>query len=422
MDPAAIFERAERIAAVRTDGAAGRDTIESGLVAVREVQAWCDAQHAGLVSQLADVDSFPEQTIAAASKTSVGRATRAKDRADTLNETPTLAAALDDGAVTAGHVDAVTRAGKQLDADQRAQLLERVERLVDVAAAGTVEQFDRRVKLEATRVQSGDGMDRLERQRRATRLRHWVGADGMWNLSGTFDPVTGVELAAQLDRAVETLFAEATPDLAPSDPIEKQRFLTAHALGRLVQGNATGAAPGRGEFLVVIDAGTPTPTSAETADAADAESGGLSPSQVSWPIPVEIPTRVLADLAGSGDHDVTGVVVCNGVVLHAPGATDQGRASRIANRAQRRALRAMYDSCGIPGCTVAFDRCQIHHIIWWRNGGRTDLANLIPVCTRHHGRIHHDRWVITLGPHRELTLTLPDGTVRNTGPPTIRAA
>ena len=109
-------------------------------------------------------------------------------------------------------------------------------------------------------------------------------------------------------------------------------------------------------------------------------------------------------------------------MLYAPGELDLGRTTRLANRAQRRALRGLYRTCAFPGCTVGYDRCELHHIIWWRHGGRTDLDNLIPVCTTHHAKIHHDGWVIELGPNRQLTLTLPDGTTRTTGPPTIRAA
>ena len=52
------------------------------------------------------------------------------------------------------------------------------------------------------------------------------------------------------------------------------------------------------------------------------------------------PQRVLAELAG--DADVTAVVVRNGVVLHAPGELNLGRMTRLANRAQRRALRGLY--------------------------------------------------------------------------------
>jgi indole-3-glycerol phosphate synthase len=51
MDSVAVVERVERIVAVRDDAAASDDLIESGLVAVREVQAWADAQHAVLVGE-----------------------------------------------------------------------------------------------------------------------------------------------------------------------------------------------------------------------------------------------------------------------------------------------------------------------------------------------------------------------------------
>jgi hypothetical protein len=208
----------------------------------------------------------------------------------------------------------------------------------------------------------------------------------------------------RLDVTREELFAEETPDGCPTDPIEKQKFLNAHALIRLLDGAAGSNKSGRAEFVVVIDADAPHPT------------GPVA----EFSIPVEIPPRVLATLAGTAD--IHAVVVCNGVVLHAPGELNLGRSSRLANRAQRRALRGLYRTCGIPGCAVHYDRCKLHHVIWWRNGGRTDLDNLLPVCSQHHANIHNDGWTIELGPNRELTLSLPDGTTHTTGPPTRQAA
>jgi len=148
MEIAGVVERVERIASVRANPAANTDLIQSGLVAVREVQAWCDSQHAGLVAQLRQVDSFPEQAVAKASKTSLGQAAKATERSKTLEATPNLADALDDGAITAHHVDAVTRASKKLDGAKRDELIERADKLADVAKAGTVDEFARRLDLE----------------------------------------------------------------------------------------------------------------------------------------------------------------------------------------------------------------------------------------------------------------------------------
>lgn len=135
---------------------------------------------------------------------------------------------------------------------------------------------------------------------------------------------------------------------------------------------------------------------------------------------MEVPYRVLVELFG--EADVHTVFVRDGVVLHAPGELNLGRTTRLANRAQRRALRALYRGCGVPGCGVRFERCKIHHVHWWRHGGPTDLSNLLPLCPHHHTLVHTAGWVITFGPHRELTLRLPDGSIHNTGPPSRRAA
>jgi predicted restriction endonuclease len=70
---------------------------------------------------------------------------------------------------------------------------------------------------------------------------------------------------------------------------------------------------------------------------------------------------------------------------------------------------------------VRFDKCKVHHVRWWRHGGRTDLDNLLPVCVRHHTAIHFEGWQVALTPDRTLTVTCPDHTVMATGPP-ARAA
>jgi hypothetical protein len=228
--------------------------------------------------------------------------------------------------------------------------------------------------------------------------------DGMWNLRGRFDPLTGIQLDARLGESLEALFATSTPDTCPTDPLAKQDHLRALALAELILAGGSAPKPGRPEFLIVVDADAPATAGPST----------------EFSIPVEIPWRVLADLAA--DADIHTVVVRNGVVLHAAGNLDLGRTTRLANRAQRRALRGLYATCAIPGCGEHYDRCKLHHIIWWRHGGRTDLDNLLPVCVRHHHKIHDAGWTIDLGPNRQLTIRYPDGTIHTTGPPTIRAA
>ncbi len=50
---------------------------------------------------------------------------------------------------------------------------------------------------------------------------------------------------------------------------------------------------------------------------------------------------------------------------------------------QRRALRAMYRTCGHPDCTVKFSACTAHHVRWWwRDLGPTDRQPQGPAPTR----------------------------------------
>ncbi len=69
---------------------------------------------------------------------------------------------------------------------------------------------------------------------------------------------------------------------------------------------------------------------------------------------------------------------------------DLGRTARVATEAMRTALVARDGpTCGTPGCDVPAEQCDAHHIIWWDNGGKTCVANLVLACRHHHRRIHH---------------------------------
>lgn len=416
-----VLERVQQIELSRHDLDAGRPELEAVLADITSVRSWLTAVEAETARRLAETMSFPESAIADSTRGSAADAAKTIERSETLDQAPDLASSLEAGKVTAGHIDAITKAGAGLEPAQRKELIEQCDQLTDVAEHASIEDWRRRVRDIKAKIERDDGMDRLARQKRATNLSTWVDQEGMWNLRGRFDPVTGVSLAAALDRQVEALFAEAVPDTCPTDPVAKQAHLRALALARLIAGTAVGTSSGRPEFVAVIDTSSTAGGGSSTCPAcgtAVARAGW----QIAWPVPVEIPLRVITELIDDDRADVAPVIVRNGIVLYAPGTLNLGRSTRLANRAQRRALRGLYATCAIPGCRVGYDRCKLHHIIWWRNGGRTDLQNLLPVCAVHHAKIHHDGWTVTLGPNRELTLTLPDGTIMTTGPPNRHAA
>ena len=81
------------------------------------------------------------------------------------------------------------------------------------------------------------------------------------------------------------------------------------------------------------------------------------------------------------------------IVLDGDGrVVDVGRAKRLATADQRRALRATHRTCAAPDCPVRFGDCDIHHLQDWRDGGLTNLENLIPLCSKNHHLVHEGQW------------------------------
>ena len=72
---------------------------------------------------------------------------------------------------------------------------------------------------------------------------------------------------------------------------------------------------------------------------------------------------------------------------------DHGRRHRTITPAQRRHLLQRDHGCAVPGCSnTRF--VDAHHIIHWLYGGRTDLDNLVMLCTHHHDEVHDGRLIV----------------------------
>ena len=346
---------------------------------------------------------FPEQIVADATRVTLSQATQPFRRADTIELLPEFGAALSAGAVNVDHLDVLARSITSLDTATKQRLAERDEYLTDVASRATSAEFARTLRSEIRRAQHDDGISKLERQRRNTRLRTWTDREtGMWCIHGEFDPETGAIFDQRLKNTVEALFHDAVPDTCPADPLAKQDHLRALALFSMTTAKSSGR-PGVIDLSILIDAKTLLDGCLHNHSVIDLGLG--------FDLPVET-IRRMACYA-----DITPIIVgADGVHL------ELGRTTRLANRHQRRALRALYRGCAIPGCCVAWDHIVIHHLKYFRNQGKTNIDNLIPLCNKHHHLAHEGGWQLTLDKQRNLTITKPDGTQMTTGPPKAWAA
>lgn len=74
-----------------------------------------------------------------------------------------------------------------------------------------------------------------------------------------------------------------------------------------------------------------------------------------------------------------------------------GRNQRLANAAQRLAVAVRDGGCF--QCGAPMHRCELHHIQeWHRDGGRTDIHNLVAICRKHHEQLETDNLVVRRHP------------------------
>jgi hypothetical protein len=113
-------------------------------------------------------------------------------------------------------------------------------------------------------------------------------------------------------------------------------------------------------------------------------------------------------------------MLCNGrvqtVVEDADGnVLGLGRMTREPSPWMVRQVRYRDRGCRFPGCG-ARRFTEVHHLRWWRHGGRTDLDNLALICSFHHRLVHEHGWTVRLEADGELAWRRPDGTRYRSGP------
>ncbi len=337
-----------------------------------------------------------------------GRARRVARNAELLGRMPGLAAAFGAAAVSEDHVDAVATARRRIDRSVRQAFDSLDGDITAYATAHTPDQLAEHLRFVQRRLERQLTRDLDLRRRRGVRASKWIDTAGVYQLHGSFDPEMGARIFGAIDTAVDTLRAgnpgSLVPGDHPNDALASDReFLAAHALARLVTHGHMADHPGVAEVVVLVDEQT-LHHGEHDATVCEFHDG--------TPVEVDAVRRLCCE------------AMFTAVVTTADGRMplNAGRTRRVANREQRRALRAIHRTCAVDACTTPFEQCEIHHIVWWEQLGPTDIDNLVPLCLRHHHLIHDAGWTILLRPSdRMLTLFRPDGTIHSqTRPPGLR--
>jgi hypothetical protein len=303
---------------------------------------------------------------------------------------PAVAEAALDGVLSVEAAGLIT-AGLETIADRvPSEVLHELERRLVVRAVQLDAHEVRR--LVATAVARADltGLEEREKRQHAERFLAWKeDHTGMVTFTGRLDAVTAAPIRTVVEQIVTHDF-RARRDHDPSD--QDQRTVgqmradalykvCRHALG-CKQTDQSGV---RTTIMVRMNLGD-----LNTVRGVGSIDGAHTPVSVGQ-------LRRLAGDAGI----IPEVLAGNGEVL------DLGRKVRMFTPAQRLALLERDGGCA--KCHAPPEHCEAHHIRWWEQGGRSDLANGVMLCTRCHHDIHRQGW--------EILVT--HGRVESIPPPTI---
>ncbi len=346
---------------------------------VRAVGDW-DRDHAWQADESTSAQSWlagraAMAPVAAARLVRTARLVRGHDR---------VAKALAAGDVTVAQVDELARV-----ASRREELFARdVDLLVDAAMAhspGELMLIARRWRHLADDAVPGGGPEKVIEGRflhASSTLR------GTVRIDGELDPEGGATFLAALDRY-------DTPDPV-DDPLGARTLAQRRAdalvdiAGESLRATKAGERP-RPAIELLIDAETLAGTVSSDLSRARCDLAGVGP------IPIETARRLMCD----------GVV---GRVVAGPSEVlDVGRWVQFPTAAQRRAVKARDEHCVWPDCTRIARWCDVHHVRPVAQGGRTELANLVLLCRRHHGAVHERRWTLDRGPDGKVEVNPPNG-------------
>ncbi len=405
---------------------ADRDEVAALVSTATKMRAWLDAYEMRCARRTSELAAAGRSEPAGSMFVRAGQrsnkdAAKVADRNAVCDQLHAFEDALVDGRISAGHLDGVAAAIRDLDDATRVEFTAAAPELLDAAVNESVDTFARHCRelsrhLVASRATSD--AEELDRQRAQSNIKRWVDkVTGMCHTHAELDPIRDAALSSALDAELARLRRADGNAGTPWNQLKVNAFVAAVTNGitrRRTAGASVadtdavdGAADDVGhalrvpeinllmDYRTLVD-GLHVSSICETED-------GI-------PIPVSTARRLCCDA-----EIIPVVLGTDGVPL------DMGRSIRTANRAQRRALRGMYRTCAHPDCTVAFSACTSHHVRWWwKHHGPTDLANMIPLCERHHHLVHEGGWTLSMTPDRVTTWTRPDGVVAHHGPSTNR--
>ena len=358
----------------------------------------------------ADGARSPEAWIHGRVNDGFGIARRPREHARVTAQFPALTQAWRDGAVGAGHLEAVETLLRRYPA-LHSEIVAADVALTDIAREWEPRRFHDHMRALCHRLNAEAVTDADRRERTATRLHASITLDGFVRVDGLLDPVVGGRLLAALEAARRTLVSD-TDDAENASDAGAPRH-ERHVSQRNVDALAR-----------ILDAASACDT-----DQALPTVCGERPT-----INVTVPLEVLTEPSASE----SGWLERFGAPATMVSASDVRRLAcdaslrpllvdrdgqliamlpkvRTIHPALRRAVLMRDQRCRFPGCRQRID--EVHHIVFHSHGGPTVLGNLVGLCWFHHHQVHDAGWLLEGDPGGSMRFMSPTGRALTSHPP-----
>ena len=285
-----------------------------------------------------------------------------------LAEMPKLAESLAEGKISVEHATVAVGAAAKTSAQQVDDELSRF------AETSSVDVFAEQSRRWVNRNQPDDGADAHEARRQNRLFKHWINDEGLGVLLAELDPTSYQQVVKAVNVEYDRLWRDDGGRDGKPDEIRTPAQRMADALiALLTNPHRRGPGSTRMQLIAVADierlrADNPTGI-AEIV-------GGEA-----------LPQTVLERLACTA--------AVTGVVFDGEGQPIWvGRTHRHATEAQIRAIIARDRHCRGTGCAAGPERCEIHHIVPWEQGGLTDIDSMCLACPHCHHNIHDRGYIV----------------------------
>ena len=315
-------------------------------------------------------DTDPAEVLRQGARLPTRESKRMAEVARQLSEMPKVRTRFSTGGITPTHANALANAAHKVGPEA----VEADEALLEAADQMLPDNFDRHARKWSDNKLIEQGLDPLERQRRAREAKLWVEKEtGLGVLMAKVPRPQFGHLRQAIDSYYMHLLRRDGTDGTDPDEVRtpKQRLADVvvelltnrHAVtGEFITETVGIKAKASTQLIVVAPAGVVDGTDPD----GQVEMIGVGP----------VPRHLLETL--SPDTELAGMIFDRrGRPLWL------GRNQRLGNAAQRLAIAVRDGGCF--ECGAPMHRYELHHIKeWHRHRGRTDVDNLVAVCRQHH--------------------------------------